>query len=606
MSTVTRQRRFRGEQGYAAILVAVMVAAVMLPLCAISVDIARMYVEAQRIQNAADAASMAGVTYLPDDFATAKSTAITVSGRNGFPNSGKTSVTVALGAKPTQLKVTVSSTIYNSFAASFNKSWATVSRSSTADYNGPAPMGSPCNAFGNEPAAGSAEALGTGSQIIAPQGGAACTSFPQFWGAIAGPDTPKGNGDQVMTRKCPSGEDGCNGTTNTDFDPLGYFYIVRVGAGAVNQAVSLQIYDPAFVETGDKCELAPDDTDSPAGTKLRANMNPYTTADGVTRYAKSANTFCTGDVLTNRSIDSEEDTTEAPVTSFALRSPTDTYRPINGTPITGCSKQYKGYREDETPTNTGDARDVTSSRLREKKDDNNNNGSYKSELAQVYHQWVTMCSFTPTMAGDYYLQVRTNVSLGGATSDGKGGYQGNSTVTSQLDDNTSVKGNGNNRFALRVTGAARGSVSISGWEEMGIYANYPGATTSFNLVRVIPAAASKTLIITFFDVGDADNAGTIQVKPPSDSNLTTPLAGCTGSGVKSGALTDCKLTNVSSGAGWNGKIQTIRVPVPSSYTCQSTKSGGCWFQLEVSFPGGVSDTTTWSARVEGDPVRLIE
>ncbi len=197
-------------------------------------------------------------------------------------------------------------------------------------------------------------------------------------------------------------------------------------------------------------------------------------------------------------------------------------------------------------------------------------------------------------------------SLGGATSDGEGGYQGNSNVTSQLDDNTNVKGNGNNRFALRVTGAVRGAVSISGWEEMGIYANYPGATTSFNLVRVIPAAASKTLIITFFDVGDADSAGTIQVKPPSDSNLTTPLTGCTGSGVKSGALLDCKLTNVSSSSGWNGKTQTIRVPVPSSYTCQSTKSGGCWFQLEVSFPGGVSDTTTWSARVEGDPVRLIE
>ena len=120
-----------------------MVAAVMLPLCAISVDIARMYVEAQRLQNAADAASMAGVTFLPDDFATAKSTAITVSGRNGFPNSGKTSVTVALGAKPTQLKVTVSSTIYNSFAASFNKSWATVSRSSSGRLQRPGPDGQP-------------------------------------------------------------------------------------------------------------------------------------------------------------------------------------------------------------------------------------------------------------------------------------------------------------------------------------------------------------------------------------------------------------------------------------------------------------------------------
>ena len=95
-------------------------------------------------------------------------------------------------------------------------------------------------------------------------------------------------------------------------------------------------------------------------------------------------------------------------------------------------------------------------------------------------------------------------SLGGATSDSQGGYQGNANVTSQLDDNNNVKGNGNNRFALRVTGAHAERCRSPGWEEMGIYANYPGASTSFNLVRVIPAAASKTLIITFFDVGDAD------------------------------------------------------------------------------------------------------
>ena len=250
---------------------------------------------------------------------------------------------------------------------------------------------------------------------------------------------------------------------------------------------------------------------------------------------------------------------------------------------------------------------MTSSRLREKKDDNTNNGSYKSELAQVYHQWVTMCTFTPTMAGDYYLQVRTNVSLGGATSDGKGGYQGNSNVTSQLDDNTNVKGNGNNRFALRVTGAVRGSVSISGWEEMGIYANYPGATTSFNLVRVIPAAASKTLIITFFDVGDADSAGTIQVKPPSDSNLTTPLAGCTGSG---------RQVRRPDRLQAHQRQQRLRVeredpddPGPRPEQLHLPVDQERWLLVPARgvVPGRqVSDTTTWSARVEGDPVRLIE
>ena len=101
-------------------------------------------------------------------------------------------------------------------------------------------MGSPCNTFGNEPAGLELEdARSAGpntSVIVAPPGGATCTSNPQFWGAIAGPDTRKGNGDEYMTRTCASGNDGCTGTTNDEFDPRGYFYIVRVTPAAVEHA----------------------------------------------------------------------------------------------------------------------------------------------------------------------------------------------------------------------------------------------------------------------------------------------------------------------------------------------------------------------------------
>jgi len=620
---LSRLRR-RDEAGYAALLVALLATTILMPLTALSVDVARMYVELERVQSAADAAATAGVTYLPDDFASARATAIAVAGRNGFPNSGSSTVTVTLGSKPTQLKVTVASTIPNAFGRAFNSDWATVKRSAVADYNGPAPMGSPCNSFGNEPPAGSAEPLGSGSQIVAPPGGAACTSLPQLWGAVAGPETPKANGDARMTRKCASGTDACTGTTNTEFDPLGYFYIVRVGAAAVNTPVTMQIYDPAFVESGDVCDVGPYEQTSPdavypAGSRRRNDMNTYERATGTQRYASSPNTYCAGDVLTAEG-------NEAPVTSFALRSPTDTYRPVNGTPVTGCVKQYKGYRSDETPDDDRDGKDgsdsgsaislaeagtdplfITTSRLRQTLDSGVANPLYNAEVAQVFHQWVNFCTFTPTSAGDYYLQVRTNVKL--ATSplpDGYGGYKNNSNVYTQLGDDNTVKGNGNNRFALRVTGAQRGSVSIAGWDHMSIYANYPGGTSTFNLVRVIPAAASKSLLISFFDVGDATSAGTITVLPPLDSNMTAPLAGCTGGGVRNGALSGCALTNVSSGSGWNGKNQTIRVPIPNTYTCNNTQGGGCWFRLQVSFPSGQSDTTTWSARVDGDPVRLIE
>jgi hypothetical protein len=537
----------------------------------------------QRVQNAADAAATAGVTFLPDDFASARAAATTVAGRNGYPDGGTNHITVSVGEKPTQLVVTVATRVTNAFAQAMGQKYATIARSATADYNGPAPMGSPCNTFGNEPPGSSSDSSrGPASSVItAPAGGAVCTSNPQLWGAIAGPDTPKANGDEYMTRTCASGNTGCTGTTNTEFDPRGYFYIVRVSTAAVGQPLTLQVYDPAWVESGDNCESSPDNSSN----KLQNNMNDYTTVDGSTRYAKAANNYCPGDVDNTAA-----GGTDTPiVTSYDVRTPTDTYNPSNGTPITGCTKQYPGYLKAA----------VTTAALRK------GNAAYNDNLAKVFHQWVPLCTFMPSRAGDYYLQVRTNVALGGS-SDGQGGYQGNSNVYLQTGDSSSVHGSGNNRFALRIKGAPAASVSIAGWQHMSIYANYSGAQTTFNLVRVIPAAATKTLVIGFYDVGDAANPGSITMLPPTDSNMGSNISGCVGSGVVNGALTNCQLTNVSTNTGWNGKSEFVRIPIPSTYTCTADQPGGCWFRLQVSFPGGVNDTTTWTAQITGDPIRLIK
>jgi Flp pilus assembly protein TadG len=589
-------RRRRNEQGgYVAILAAVFTAALMMPLCAVSVDVSVWYVEVQRVQNAADAAATAGVTYLPDDFASAKATAITVAGRNGYPNSGSSSVSVSIGDKPTQLVVTIDSTINNAFGSAFGINTETIERSATADFNGPVLMGSPCNSFGNEPpGTGSTDQHGPAtpaSQIVAPAGGALCTSNPQLWGAIAGPDTPKGNGDEYMTRTCNTGNAGCTGTTNDEFDPQGYFYIVRVAAAAVGTPVTIQIYDPAWVENGDTCNSAP------TGTMVN-NMNSYT-PDGLTRYlltpsGGSPNNFCTGDVNNGTA------NVSGITTSYDLRNPTDTYNPKVTTPVSGCVRQYQPYYAAASGAKTGSFSGVSNTTL-----DSSKSATYNDNLAKVYHQWVKLCTFTPSAAGDYYLQIRTNVALGG-TADGEGGYQNNPKVYSQTGDDTTVTGSGNNRFAIRATGSGRAAVSIAGYQAMSIYANYNGANTTFNLVRVIPAAATKTLNIGFYDVGDATNPGTVQVLPPLDANLGAQLSSCTGAGVVTGSITNCKLTNVSSGSGWNGQYENIKIPIPSTYTCTYAQAGGCWWRLVVNFPGGVSDTTTWTANIDGDPIRLIK
>ena len=608
------RRRGRDESGYAAVLVAALAVTIMLPLCAISVDVARWYMEIARVQNAADAAATAGVTWLPDDFASATTTARAVAASNGYPNSGNTTVKTSVGAKPTQLVVTISSKVPNQFGSSFGVPWTTVSRSATADYNGPAPMGSPCNTFGNEPAGSSSSSVDprgpNTSVIITPTGGASCTSNPQFWAAIAGPDTDKAKGDQYMTRGCgTSGTTGCTSGDNDDFNPEGYFYIVRVAAAAVNQPVTLQLYDPAWVATGDPCDSAPT-TYSPI--PLRNNMNPYATTDGTSRYAKTTNSFCTGDVLNGGSTPI--------VTSFGLRQPTDTYQPDEGAPITSCEKQYPGFLQGSSTGNpdkisTGTLAKKTANSTDTTQPSTTDNTSYNDALAQVFHQWVDFCTFTPTKAGDYYLQARTNVALDTHAPDGNGGYGSNSRVFSQTGDDTSVGGDGNNRFSLRVKSGSTtvtGAVSISGWQNMSIYANYSGAPQIFNLVRVIPAAQTKTLNIHFFDIGDATAPTSVTVLPPLDAQVSgsplTAWSGCTGAGVVNGSLgTTCGVTGATSSS-YNGKVQTVSVPIPATYTCNSTQSGGCWVrvQLNLDSPGNTTDTTTWTASVDGDPIRMIK
>jgi hypothetical protein len=368
---------------------------------------------------------------------------------------------------------------------------------------------------------------------------------------------------------------------NAEFTPLGYFLIVRVGAAAVGQSVTLQLYDPAYVSTGSRCTLAP------TGAISLPNWNDFTTLDAPIRYHINGtpNGFCSGDdPNVSHRVGGETPT----ITSYGLRAPVDTHRPQDGAPVAGCARQYPGYARSQ----------VTAGALRK------GNAAYAADLVRVFHQWVPLCTFNPTAAGDYYLQIRTNVPLGGM-SDGAGGYVGSSLMFSQTGDDTSVTGNGSNRFAVRAISSAGGAISIAGWDHMSMYVNADAATTTFNLVRVIPAAASKVLDFSFFDAGDAASNGTITVLPPLES--PTAVGSCQGVGKVNGVLAGCQITGISSSAGWDGKTQHIRVQIPTAYTCNVLQSGGCWFRVQVSFgTGSVTDVTTWSAVVEGDPVRLIE
>ena len=205
-------------------------------------------------------------------------------------------------------------------------------------------MGSPCNAYGNEPTGalnlGTAASTGnvnnrgpsTASVIVAPAGGAKCTSNPQFWGAIAGPNTPKGNGDAFMTRTCGSGNSGCTGTTNNEFNPLGYFYIVRVGAGRRRRAHDLADLRPGLRPGRRRVRRTDRAGPSPATTGARSSRStprPATPGAPPTRSAT-----VTSSTAGPRPTSSRRTASGCPPTPTSPSSPRRSCRARSSTPAT--------------------------------------------------------------------------------------------------------------------------------------------------------------------------------------------------------------------------------------------------------------------------------
>ena len=613
---LTRWRERRSsEAGIATILVAIVVPLVGIGCAATAVDVGVWFVEVQRIQKAADAAALAGVPYLPQDMPNAVLRAKDVAARNGYDDAhADVSVVVTEGAKASQLKVTISSIVHNTFGAAIGVPQTTIIRSSVGDFLGPSPMGSPCNTFGNEPNAGAGASSATPTGTA--QGSSPlpnCSRTPQFWATLEGPETGKVQGDRYQNRTCqaPQGAtvDGCAGDTNTEYDEFGYTFVVKVtdAAAASGSPIELQLYDPMMVATGQTCANLPITS---SFVNDGASTNPYViNSDARNRYSKDGTNFgafCTGDGFVSGG--SGANPKHGMTTSFALREQTDSQNPKlapvqNDTSGSACIKQYGTYNT----SNSGISANLFKSA----------HASYNAEISSQFHNWVKFCTFTPTRAGDYYLQVRTNVSLGGS---GTGYIRSGNAAAGAATGNT-TSGEGSNSFAIRAVTAVgqEQSVAVSGYNHMPIYVNSNQAQPEFNLIRVLPGAAGQKISFSYFDAGDAASNGSVQVLTPADATgtiLTTPFPGdCRAVGGSAGptsvTLTNCSapflLTGSPPVSRNNGKTETITIPIPADYTCNYTSFGGCWYKVRIAFgTGSVTDVTTWDATVIGDPVRLVE
>jgi len=538
------------EGGYVAVMTALLLFTLM-GLAAFAVDVGHWYQVGQQEQAAADAAAMAGVTYLPGDLTSAQNTAQNYSKINGFQN-GVNSVTVtpALDGRPTRLRVTVSQTVPNFFGSLLGVSNTTVSRTAVADYSEPVPMGSPCNEFGNDPDPASNRAT-------------ACSGvLGQFWANVNSPGTDKANGDAYQSVSCPTGGDGCTGSTNNDYAPDGYYYTVSVKAAM--SSLTIQLFDPVWVNTGLTC-----DTNFGSGSTAATAARNDLVSDEATRYAAGASgADCTGDNLYSGS--------QVMNTQFTVRDPGTSPWDTSTFPVhASCQRTYPGY--------SGSLFNVlnkaSTSTFNQGQPAVNGNGS----IVDGFRRWTTLCTIANPVVGDYLIQVKTNV--GGAT------------------DNA----NAGNRFSIRAYGSSNGdkeSLSVFGREKMGIYSNAPGVTTEFHLARIPSVDAGQILNVRLFDVGDSNISGKITViYPPLAAG--GPFTGCVGSGPASGTLSGCSFTASSS---FNSRWESVAVPIPANYSCTDSDYTQCWVRLQYNYGSGSqpTDVTSWTTSIQGDPVRLVE
>ena len=532
------------EGGYVAVMTGLLLL-VLMGVAAFAVDVGFWYVVGQQEQRAADAAALAGVTSLPGDPGGAYAAAQNFSKINGFTDGVKaTTVTPGIDGRPTRLRVTVTRTVDNFFGPLLGVPKTTISRTAVADYAGPVPLGSPCNEYGDDPD-------NTG------QRSSNCNGVAQFWANVGSPQAPKGNGDAYQNDM----------GTNTDYDPNGYFYSVTVRQHVTN--LKIEAFDPALIDVGDTCG-----SNNLSSAKNLAYPAQSVVSDPLTRYKEGTTNpapYCTGDIRYGGTGDV--------ATQFTVRSPgPNPWDPLSFPPVGGtCTQTFAGY--------TGD--------LSKALDQTNAAYTSRPDVARNFRRWKTLCTIADAQPGTYMIQVKTN-NAGGLDA------LGNPVASNDL-------ASGHNRFSLRAYGgsaADNDAISVAGYNKMAMYANTPNGTTTFFLAKVPTGARGQLFNVSLWDVGDgAQNGSTITVLPPSETGGT--FSNCTGTGVKIGALTNCGISVSSS---YNAQWQTISIPIPSGYSCTDAAATGCWVRLVFYYGSGSSpmDTTSWTASVVGDPVRLVE
>lgn len=168
-----------------------------------------------------------------------------------------------------------------------------------------------------------------------------------------------------------------------------------------------------------------------------------------------------------------------------------------------------------------------------------------------------------------------------------------------------------NKYSLRVS-AGTGSPTIAALRDMSIFANdVAWDSTEFYLAKVEQRHAGKNLIVEFWDAGDfggSPNGGdTVEVIAGNGDTLTCSwiVYDLDGDTDENGSGCSFLMKSASGDSKYDNRIVEFTVELPDTYTCSGD---ACWFRVEYNYTGAaaIRDVTTWTARIDGSPIRIVE
>jgi Putative Flp pilus-assembly TadE/G-like len=201
--------------------------------------------------------------------------------------------------------------------------------------------------------------------------------------------------------------------------------------------------------------------------------------------------------------------------------------------------------------------------------------------------WWQLCRIPPSATGGRYILRVTN--QGGAaleTTDGTNNFGIVATPSSPQ----------------RICDARADTTcpKVYANQYLSVRAAAQGATANFFLSEIGPEHKGKKVVITLWD--PAEGGKTIRIRRPTGTNTWTDQ---TFDWKATNGTSDTATTLIDVGANdFNGQLLTISFALPTTYAPPSDNN---WWQIAYTFDSqkSVTDRTTWSVSIIGDPVHLV-